>query len=458
MKVIICGAGQVGSNIARYLAAEGNEVTIIDNEASVVSELSQTMDVKAIHGMASQPSVLERAGAADADMLVAVTHADEVNMIACQVAHSLFNVTTKIARVRAQDYLKPIWSDLFSRDHMPIDVIISPEIEVARAISQRLQVPGAFNMIPLVGGKVRLVGVLCEENCPIVNTPLRQLTSLFPDLSLEIVTISRDDRYFLPTGDDQLLVGDQAYFVVDEAHIARAMAAFGHEEPEARRILIIGGGNIGLVLAKEIEDHYPGVTVRIIEHGKERARFVAQSLPNTTVINGDGLDPAILSEAHVGQTETVVCVTNDDEGNILGSLLAKRYGCQRAITLINKNTYGPLLTSLGIDALVSPRAITASTILQHVRRGRIRSVHSICDGFAELIDAEALETSSIVNIPIRDLNLPSGVIIGAVVRAGQVLIPRPDTIIKPLDRVIILSTVGQVKKVEKMFSVRLEFF
>ncbi|MEO0393213.1 MAG: Trk system potassium transporter TrkA, partial [Pseudomonadota bacterium] len=209
MKVIICGAGQVGANIATYLAAEGNEVTIIDSEPSVVAEISHTLDAKAIQGLASQPGVLERAGAPEADMLIAVTHADEVNMVACQVAHSLFNVTTKIARVRAQDYLKPIWADLFSRDHMPIDVIISPEIEVAKAISRRLQVPGAFNMIPMADGKVRLIGVLCEENCPIVNTPLRQLTDLFPDLSTKIVTISRDDRYFIPTSDDQLLVGDQ---------------------------------------------------------------------------------------------------------------------------------------------------------------------------------------------------------------------------------------------------------
>ena len=458
MKVIICGAGQVGANIATYLAAEGNEVTVIDSEASVVAELTHTLDVKAIQGMASKPSVLERAGAPEADMIIAVTHADEVNMVACQVAHSLFNVTTKIARVRAQDYLKTMWADLFSRDHMPIDVIISPEIEVAKAISRRLQVPGAFNMIPFVDGKVRMIGVLCEDNCPIINTPLRQLTSLFPELAIKIITISRDDRYFIPSGDDQLLVGDQVYFVVDEGHIPRAMAAFGHEEPEARRILIVGGGNIGLVLATEIEENYPGVTVRIIENNKDRARFVAQRLPNTTVINGDGLDPAILTEASVGQTETVVCVTNDDEGNILGSLLAKRYGSQRAITLINKNTYGPLLNSLGIDAVVSPRSITASTILQHVRRGRIRSAHSICDGFAELIDAEALETSNIVNTPIDDLNLPNGVLIGAIVRDGAVLIPTPETVIKPMDRVIILSTVSQVKKVEKMFSVRLEFF
>ncbi|MEM6902101.1 MAG: Trk system potassium transporter TrkA [Pseudomonadota bacterium] len=458
MKVIICGAGQVGANIARYLAAEGNDVTIVDSDPGIVRELGQTLDVKAIQGMASEPSVLERAGAPDTDMLIAVTHADEVNMVACQVAHSLFNVTTKIARVRAQDYLKPIWQDLFSRDHMPIDVIISPEIEVARAVSRRLQVPGAFNMIPLVNGRVRLIGVLCEDNCPIINTPLRQLTSLFPDLAIKIVTISRDDRFFLPTGDDQLLVGDQVYFVVDEGHISRAMATFGHEEPEARRILVIGGGNIGLVLAEEIEENYPGTSVRIIENGKDRARQIAQKLPGTTVINGDGLDPGILAEANVGQTETVVCVTNDDEANILGSLLAKRYGSQRAITLINKNTYGPLLTSLGIDAVVSPRAITASTILQHVRRGRIRSAHSICDGFAEIIDAEALETSNIVNTPIGDLDLPNGLIIGAIVRQDAVIIPTPETVIMPLDRVVILSVVAQIKQVEKMFSVRLEFF
>lgn len=379
-------------------------------------------------------------------------------MVACQVADGLFNVPTKIARVRHQSYLQPIWADLFSRDHLPIDVIISPEIEVARAVARRLQVPGAFDMIPLADGKVRVVGVVCTQSCPIINTPLRQLTGLFPDLNIEVVAIVRNERPIIPSGDDQMLPGDEVYFVADTNHVARAMAAFGHEEPEARRVIIIGGGNIGLCLAEEIEEKHPGVSARIVEVDRKRAQFVAQRLSRTMVLHGDGLDPEILEEANVRASETVVAVTNNDEGNILASLLAKRYGCERAITLINKTTYQPLVQPLGIDAVVSPRSITVSSILQHVRRGRIKAVHSIREGFAEVIEAEALETSSLVNQPLKDIRLPSGVIVGAIVRGNDVIIPRPSTVVKPHDRVIILAEVGQVKKVEKMFAVRLEFF
>lgn len=458
MKVIVCGAGQVGSNIARYLASEDNDVTVIDRSPELIRKISDTLDVQGLVGHASHPDVLEQAGASEADMIIAVTLADEVNMVACQVAHSLFEVPTKIARIRHQSYLEPIWADLFSRDHLPIDVIISPEIEVARAISRRLQVPGAFDMIPLADGKVRVVGVICDTSCPILHTPLRQLTGLFPDLNIEVVAIVRNDRPIIPSGDDQMLPGDEVYFVCDTSHLARAMAAFGHEESAARRIIILGGGNIGLCLAEEIEARHPHVSARIIEMDRARAQHIAQRLTRTMVLHGDGLDPEILDEANVRATETVVAVTNDDEGNILASLLAKRYGCQRAITLINKTTYSPLVTTLGIDAVVSPRSITVSSILQHVRRGRIRSVHSLREGFAEIIEAEALETSSLVNTPLKEIKLPSGVIVGAIVRGEEVIIPRPSTVIKPHDRVIILAAVGQVKKVEKMFAVRLEFF
>jgi len=458
MKVIVCGAGQVGSNIARYLASEGNNVTVIDQSAELIQKISDTLDVQAMVGFASHPNILEQAGAADADMIIAVTLADEVNMVACQVADSLFNVPTKIARVRHQSYLQPIWADLFSRDHLPIDVIISPEIEVARAVARRLEVPGAFDMIPLADGKVKVVGVVCGQNCPIINTPLRQLTGLFPDLNIEVVAIVRNDKPIIPSGDDQMLAGDEVYFVADSNHVTRAMAAFGHEEPAARRVIIIGGGNIGLCLAEEIEEKHPGVSARVIEVDRKRAQLVAQRLNRTMVLHGDGLDPEILEEANVRASETVVAVTNNDEGNILASLLAKRYGCERAITLINKTTYQPLVQPLGIDAVVSPRSITVSSILQHVRRGRIKSVHSLREGFAEVIEAEALETSSLVNQPLKEIRLPAGVIVGAIVRGNDVIIPRPSTVVKPNDRVIILAEVGQVKKVEKMFAVRLEFF
>lgn len=380
-------------------------------------------------------------------------------MVACQVAHSLFSVPTKVARVRRQAYLSPIWADLFSRDNMPIDVIISPEIEVARAIVRRLSVPGAFDMIPMADGLVRVIGVTCQPDCPIVNTPLRQLTGLFPDLNIEIIAIIRGDRAIVPDSLDQMLPGDDVYFVTEESHVTRAMATFGHEEPEARRIIVIGGGNIGLCLAEEIEQNHPGVTVRIIEADPDRAEYVAQQLARTTVLKGSGLDPEILAEANVHLAEIAVAVTSNDEVNVLSSVLAKHYGAKRAVTLLNRNTYTPLInTTLNIDAAVSPRAITASTILQHVRRGRIRAVHSLREGFAELIEAEALETSSLVNTPVRDIPLPSGVIIGALVRDRSVIIARPNTIVKPHDRVILLARTDAVRKIEKLFAVRLEFF
>lgn len=458
MKVLICGAGMVGFNIARYLAANNNDVTVIDQRPDLIRKIEDTIEVKAILGHASHPDVLDRAGAADADMIVAVTAADEVNMMACNVAHALFNVPTKIARVRHQSYLQPMWANLFSSEHLPIDVIISPEIEVARAIKRRLQVPGAIDVISLAGDKVRLIGVRCTVDCPLLNTPLRQLSVLFPDLNIVIVGIVRADRAIVPTSEDQMLVGDEVYFVVDTQHVGRAMAAFGYEHEEVRRVVIFGAGNIGHFLAQQLEENQPGISVRMIELDLERAEEVAKSLPRTTVIHGDVLDPEILVEANVGAAETVVAVTNDDETNILATLLAKRHGARRTLALFNKTTYTPLMASLGIDVAVSPRAITVSTILQHVRRGRIHGAHSLREDFGELIEADALETSPLVGKPLREVKLPPGVLLGAVVRDGTVINPRGATVIQVGDRIVLFSTTEAIKKVEKMFTVRLEYF
>ncbi len=458
MKVIVCGAGQVGFHIARYLASEANDVTVIDVEPGLVDKISDTLDVQGVVGFASHPDVLERAGARDADLVIAVTFSDEVNMVACQVAHSLFDVPTKIARVRQQTYLQPVWAELFTRSHMPIDAIISPEIEVARAVMRRLEIPGAFDAIPLSDGLITLIGVRCDDDCPVINTPLRHLTALFPELHISVVGILRNDRKIVPTPDEQMLPGDEVYFVADTKHLARALAAFGHEEKEARRLIIVGGGSIGLFLAQALEEGHRGVDVKLIEIDRKRAAFASQMLPKTVVINGDALDVDILAEANVRATETIIAVSNDDEVNILASLLAKRFGCERSITLINKTTYAPLIGTLGIDAVVNPRTITVSTILQHVRRGRVRSVHSLSDGFGEIIEAEALETSTLVGPPLRQAKLPDGVIVGALVRDGEVIIPHGDTVVRPNDRVVIFAAAEAVKKVEKMFSVRLEFF
>jgi len=458
MQVIICGAGQVGFNIARYLSGENADITVIDQSAELVEKISESLDVKGLVGFASHPDILQQAGAADADMIIAVTYADEVNMVACQICHSIFDVPTKIARVRHQSYLDPMWSDLFSREHLPIDVIISPEIEVARAIERRLQVPGAFDVHPLANHKVSMIGLRCTEETPILETPLRELTALFPELHITVVGIYRDGQGFVPTPEDELHTGDAVYFVAETAHLARAMSAFGHEEKEARRVIIIGGGNIGLNLAKAVESNHSHVALKLIEIDKRRAQFAAQTLERTVVIHGDALDTDILDEAGTSMAETVVAVSNDDEVNILSSLLAKRFGCHRAVTLVNKTSYGPLMGNLGIDTVVSPRTITVSTILQHVRRGRIRSVHTISEGFGEVIEAEALETSSLVGVPLRDAKLPEGVLIGALVRGDEVIIPRGDTVIRANDLVILFAASAAVKKIDKLFAVKLEFF
>ncbi len=458
MKIIVCGAGQVGYNIAHHLALEAHDVTVVDMSEELIQRISNSIDVHGIVGLASHPDVLEKAGINDTDLIIAVTQSDEVNMVACQVAHSLFDVPKKIARIRQQSYLDPVWANLFSADHMPIDVIISPEIEVARSVTRRLEVPGAFEMIPLVDNRIKLLGVRCSQKCPLVNTALRQLTQLFPDLNIVIIGIIRNNVSIIPDGNDQMLHGDEVYFVVDSNQIERAMAAFGYEEQEARKLVIFGGGNIGLFLAKELEENYHWVQTKIIESNPERAKHLTGILEHTLVLQGNVLEQEILDEANISSTQTAVAVTNDDETNILASLLSKRFGCHRTIALINKTAYEPLKNSLNIDVVVSPKNITASKILQHVRRGRIHSVHTLHADFGELIEAEALDTSSLVGTSLRESNLPEGVLIGAIVRDNKMICPNGDTVIEADDRVVLFAAAKAIKKVESLFSVQLEYF
>ena len=458
MKVIVCGAGQVGSNIARQLARENNDVTLIDQSQELVRKIGDELDVRAMVGHASHPDTLERAGAYDADMLIAVTYSDEVNMVACQIAHSIFDIPKKIARIRAQQYINPLWAHLFSRENLPIDVIISPENEVAHAIERRLKVPGAFDTVTFADGKVQVIGVRLDESCPIVNTPLKQLTELFPDLNVIVVAIYRDGKMIVPSSVDQMFPGDEVYFAADSTHVARAMPLFGHEETEARSIVIVGGGNIGLHLAQFIEKNMRSVSLKIIEYNKARAEKIMDYLDRTVVLHGSALDPELLQEANAARAETIIALTNDDQVNILSSLLAKGQGTKTAVTLINNPVFSNLVTNLGIDVVVDPRATTVSEILRHIRRGRIRGLHSFRDGAAEVVEGDALETSMLVGKPLREINLPPGTIIGAVIHGKTVEIPRGDSVINTGDRVVILGLQDSIQKVEEMFSVGLEFF
>ncbi|MCI5046830.1 MAG: Trk system potassium transporter TrkA [Aquisalinus sp.] len=457
MRVIICGAGRVGYGIAARLAQEKFDVTVIDQKKELVRGVTERIDVRGIVGNGSYPDILAAAGAREADMMIAVTHSDEVNIVAAQIAHSVFDVPTKIARIRAQSYLDTKYADIFSRAHIPIDVIISPEQEVAEAVLQKLSTPGAFEIKAFADGLVWAVGVRMADDCPVLNTPLKHVAELFPELEITIVGIQRKNTLFRPHADDQLEAGDNIYFVADRHKVERALQILGDSTLKARRVILVGGGNIGLHVARSLET-LGSMKIRMIEANPERASFAAEQLERTVVLQGDGLDSEILKEAGVAEAETVVTLTNNDQINLLSAVIAKREGARRAMSLVNNPDYASLTRAVGIDRYVDPRATTISTILQHVRRGRIKGVFSLLDGQAELIDAVALDTSTLVGEPLRTVSLPSGVVIGALVRAGKVLLPNAETIVNAGDRVVLLALRENVKDVEQMFRVSLEYF
>ena len=456
MRVIICGADQVGASIAAYLSKEDNDITVVDVASDNLARINNSLDVNTVSGPPSDPNTLNNAGANECDLIIAVTEHDEINMVACQIGHSLFGIPKKIARIRKQSYLDPSWSNLFSRAHMPIDVIISPEILVADNIVERLSIPGTTAAVSLGKGKAHLIGVVCMEDCPVLHTPLGQLDKLFPDLSFSIVSITRGTKNIIPDETDMLEVGDEAYIIVDSIHLRRVMAAFGHLEKEARKIIISGGGNIGISLIRKLQSQISGLQLKIIEHNSDRARFLSEQLENIIILNGDTLDRSIMEEASINSAETYIALMNDDESNILGSLLAKQYGCERVVTLVNNNAYYPLVGPLGIDTMVSPKSIIVSNVMQHVRRGRIVSIHNIHEGHTEVMEIEISESSRMANKLIADMELPSSVVIGAIVRGDEVIIPKENNKLMPQDHVIILASREHARDVEKMLSVHVD--
>ncbi|NNC37596.1 MAG: Trk system potassium transporter TrkA [Acidimicrobiales bacterium] len=457
MNIIICGAGRVGYGIAEQLSAERNSVTIVDISADLIQTVTTELDVRGIVGNGSFPSVLQDAGAENADMIIAVTYSDEVNMIACQIAHSLFGTPMKIARVRAQDYLEDRWRDLYSRKNMPIDIIISPEIEIGKAVLRRLNTPGAFDVVPFANGTVQLVGVHIKDECPIVNIPVQQIDQLFPDLKATIVGVSREKQFFVPKHDDQLEIGDDAYFVVESINAHRLFDIVGSIEEKARQIVIIGGGNIGSFVARELEK-VTSVRVRVIEKDKARAERTADQLRQTVVLNGDALSVAVQEEAGVGDAQTVLCLTNDDKTNILASIMAKSIGNAQVFSLINDTSFLDMKSSLDIDMIIDPRMTTVSSILTHVRKGRILDVFAIENGLAEVMEGEVLETSPMSGKSLADSAIPDGVAIGAIIRDNVVLKPKPELIIRNRDRIVLSAEKSDLKFVEQLFRVSLDYF
>ncbi|MBC6438734.1 MAG: Trk system potassium transporter TrkA [Rhodobacteraceae bacterium] len=458
MKVIICGAGQVGWQIARHLSGENNDVTVIDNNADLVRRATDTLDVKGLAGFASYPDVLDRAGAGDADMIIAATYSDEVNMITCQVAHSVFGVTRKIARLRARPYLNAIYSDLYRREHLPIDVVISPEREVAAAALRRFASPATFDTEGFLGGDVQMLGIHLDEDCPVVNTPLRQLSELFSTLRAIVVGIRREGALFVPEPGDQLYVGDQIYVFTNALDLSRTFEIFGKKTALQDRVVIIGGGNVGLTVALELEKGQRRVQTKMVEISREQAERAADALERTIVLNGDGLDVEILREAGVDRADMVLCVTDDDKTNLLASVRAQNAGAHSSVALVNDPTLVPLLGPLNIDAHINPRATTVSSILRHIRHGRVRGVYSIGDAEAEVIEAQVLSTSTIAGKAVRDIDFPEGALIGAVQKGGKVMRPTGSTRIEDGDVVVIFAVATDVPAVEALLQVSTSFF
>lgn len=459
MRVIVCGAGQVGTTIARHLATEGINVTVIDIDQEQVRRVDESYDVRGLVGHASYPATLQEAGARDADMLIAVTRSDEVNMVACQVAYSLFNVKRRIARLRHAGYLEQDKSGLYAAEHLPIDIIISPEIEIAEGIAHRLRTPGAFDRVPMAGGLVELLGIHSGTDCAVIGRRLIEIAEENDEARMTILAVVRGGRCFVPDADDQLVAGDDVYVLARSEQVDAVVGSFGHRKQTPRRVVIVGGGNVGLHLARKILREFSWIDVKLIERNRERAAEAAREFGDSAIVlHGDALDRELLAEAQTGTADTIVAVTNDDEANIFVSVLAKQAGCKRAITLVNKPSYESLIPTLGIDAVVSPSAVTISTVLRHVRHGTIFALYTLREGFGEVVEAEIDAGSRLLRRPLGQLGLPAGLKIGAVVRDGDAFLPDEATRFEVGDHVVALVTYSHLRLAEALLGARRKLF
>ena len=460
MNIIICGAGRVGFTIAKQLSEQGHSITVIDQSSEDIQKIDEALDVKAIVGKATYPSILEKANATETDMIIAVTRNDEINMVICQIAFSIFNIPKKIARIRSQDYLNPKFTRVYNKENLPIDVIISPEIEIAKSIQRKLEAPGALDSVPFVDNKIRLLEILINDNCNLINIKLKELTKTHPNLDANIIGIIRDDKFIIPKKNDDIKKNDKIYVIINSSQMAETLEAFGHNEKISKKILIVGGGNIGFNLAKNLEETLDSARVKIVEKNKDRAEFLANELNNTIIINGDALDEEVLIEANLEEAETVLALTNDDEDNLMVSILVEKFAKdekniedKRTMALINKPNYSLLQDSLKIDDLIDPRMNTVSSILKHIHKGTIENAYTILNGEYEVIEAEIIETSELINKELKNSNLPEEIRIGAVLRDEKVIIPRSDFVFQKDDRVVFLAKKDSISIVENIFRI-----
>ncbi len=460
MNIIICGAGRVGFTIAKQLSEQGHSITVIDTSSEDIQKIDDALDVKAIVGKATYPTILEKANAAETDMIIAVTRNDEINMVICQIAFSIFNIPKKIARIRSQDYLNPKFTTVYNKENLPIDVIISPELEIAKSIQRKLEAPGALDSVPFADNKIRLLEILINDGCSLINIKLNDLTKKYPNLDANVIGIIRDDKFLIPKKEDEIRKNDKIYVIINSSQTAETLEAFGHTEKVSKKILIVGGGNIGFNLAKNIEETLDAARVKIVEKDKERAEFLASELNNTIVINGNGLDEEVLAEANLEEAETVLALTNDDEDNLMVSVLVEKFTKdekesedKRTMALVNKPNYSLLQNSLKIDDLIDPRMNTVSSILKHVHKGTIETAYTIMNGEYEVIEAEIIETSELINKELKNSNLPEEVRIGAVLRGDKIIIPQSDFVFLKEDKVVFLANKNSISVVENIFRI-----
>ena len=460
MNIIICGAGRVGFTIAKQLSEQGHSITVIDTSSEDIQKIDDALDVKAIVGKATYPTILEKANAAETDMIIAVTRNDEINMVICQIAFSIFNIPKKIARIRSQDYLNPKFTTVYNKENLPIDVIISPELEIAKSIQRKLEAPGALDSVPFADNKIRLLEILINDGCSLINIKLNDLTKKYPNLDANVIGIIRDDKFLIPKKEDEIRKNDKIYVIINSSQTAETLEAFGHTEKVSKKILIVGGGNIGFNLAKNIEETLDAARVKIVEKDKERAEFLASELNNTIVINGNGLDEEVLAEANLEEAETVLALTNDDEDNLMVSVLVEKFAKdekeiedKRTMALVNKPNYSLLQDSLKIDDLIDPRMNTVSSILKHVHKGTIETAYTIMNGEYEVIEAEIIETSELINKELKNSNLPDEVRICAVLRGDKIIIPRSDFVFLKEDKVVFLANKDSISVVENIFRI-----
>ncbi|MDH5436033.1 MAG: Trk system potassium transporter TrkA [Gammaproteobacteria bacterium] len=456
MKIIILGAGQVGSSVAANLASESNDITVVDTDTASLQALQDRFDLRTITGLASYPDVLKSAGADDADMIIAVTNSDETNMVACQIAYSLFHTPTKIARIRATEYLEV--PELFSQDAIPIDVLISPEQLVTDYVQRLIEHPGALQVLEFAEGKVQLVAVKAYYGGPLVGHELRELSEHMPGIQARVAAIFRRGQPILPEGDTIIEADDEVFFVAARKNIRAVMSEMRKLDKPMKRIMLAGGGNIGVRLAKALEHKYQ---VKLLDHNLPRTRSISAQLDKTIVLHGDAADEEMLLEENIENTDIFCAVTNDDEANILSAMLAKRLGAKKVMALINRASYVDLVQSSIIDIAISPQQATIGSLLAHIRRGDVVVVHSLRRGAAEAIEAVAhgdRKTSRVVGRAIEEIKLPPGTTIGAIVRNNDVVIAHHDTIIEAEDHVILfLVDKKYIPEVEKLFQVGITF-